>query len=71
MILRTIMHWGGVDNSFRQKGTFEWIERNADEISAKLSNAVDLIKDEQASLASFDGCKSDNELDDDEDREPR
>ena len=55
MILRTIMHWGGVDNSFRQKGTFEWIERNADEISAKLSNGVDLIKDEQASLASFDG----------------
>src|SRR3954452_18788760 len=28
-ILRTIMHWGGADNSYRQKGTFEWIERNA------------------------------------------
>ena len=54
-ILRAIMHWGGVDNSHRQKRTFEWIERNADEISAKLSNAVDLIKDEQASLDSFDG----------------
>jgi hypothetical protein len=54
-ILRTIMHWGGADNSYRQKGTFEWIERNADEISAKLSNAVDLIKDEQASLEPFDG----------------
>jgi hypothetical protein len=54
-ILRTIMHWGGADNSYRQKGTFEWIERNADEISAKLMNAVDLIKDEQASLESFDG----------------
>ena len=49
------MHWGGVDNKHRQKRTFEWIERNADEISAKLSNAVDLIKDERASLDSFDG----------------
>jgi hypothetical protein len=55
IILRTIMHWGGADNSYRQKGTFEWIERNADEISAKLSNAVDLIKDERASLDCFDG----------------
>ena len=54
-ILWTIMHWGGADNSYRQKGTFEWIERNADEISAKLSNAVDLIKDERASLDCFDG----------------
>jgi hypothetical protein len=54
-ILRAIMHWGGVDNKHRQKGTLDWIERNADEISAKLSNAVDLIKDEQASLDSFDG----------------
>ena len=54
-ILPTIMHWGGADNSYRQKGTFEWIERNADEISAKLSNAVDLIKDERASLDCFDG----------------
>jgi hypothetical protein len=54
-ILRAIMHWGGVDNKHRQKGTFEWIERNADEISVKLSNAVDLIKDEQASLDPFDG----------------
>ena len=54
-ILRAIMHWGGVDNKHRQKGTLDWIERSADEISAKLSNAVDLIKDEQASLDSFDG----------------
>jgi len=54
-ILRAIMHWGGVDNKHRQKGTLDWIQRNADEISAKLSNAVDLIKDEQASLDSFDG----------------
>ncbi len=54
-ILPAIMHWGGVDNNFRQKRTFEWIERNANEISAKLSNAVDLIKDKQASLDSFDG----------------
>jgi hypothetical protein len=54
-ILREIMHWGGVDNKHRQKRTFEWIERNANEISAKLSNAIDLIKDEQASLDSFDG----------------
>ena len=54
-ILRAIMHWGGVDNKHRQKRTFEWIERNAGEISAKLSNAIDLIKDEQASLDSFDG----------------
>ena len=43
-ILRAIMHWGGVDNKHRQKRTFEWIERNAGEISAKLSNAIDLIK---------------------------
>ena len=54
-ILPAIMHWGGVDNRHRQKRTFEWIERNADEISAKLSNAVDLIKNERASLDSFDG----------------
>ncbi|MGB8606710.1 hypothetical protein [Bradyrhizobium sp.] len=54
-ILREIMHWGGVDNRHRQKRTFEWIERNADEISAKLSNAVNLIKDDRASLDSFDG----------------
>jgi hypothetical protein len=54
-VLRTIMHWGGLDNNYRQKGTFDWIERNADEISAKLSNVVDLIKDERASLDSFDG----------------
>ena len=54
-ILQAIMHWGGVDNKHRQKRTFEWIERNADKISAKISNAVDLIKDEQASLESFDG----------------
>ena len=49
------MHWGGVDNKHRQKRTLEWIERNANEISARLSNAVDLIKDEQASLDLFDG----------------
>jgi hypothetical protein len=54
-ILRAIMHWGGLDNTHRQKRTFEWIDRNAGEISAKLSNAVGLIKDEQASLESFDG----------------
>ena len=54
-ILRAIMHWGGVDNTHRQKRTFEWIARNADQISAKLSSAVNLIKDEQASLDSFDG----------------
>jgi hypothetical protein len=54
-ILRAIMHWGGVDNKYRQKRTFEWIERNADEISYKLSSAVNLIKDEWASLDSFDG----------------
>jgi hypothetical protein len=54
-ILRAIMHWGGVDNKHRQKRTFEWIERNADEISYKLSSAVNLIKDEWASLNSFDG----------------
>jgi hypothetical protein len=54
-ILRAIMHWGGVDNTYRQKRTFEWIARNADQISAKLSSAVNLIKDEQASLDSFDG----------------
>jgi hypothetical protein len=35
-MLRTIMQWGGADNSYRQKGTFEWIERNADKISARL-----------------------------------
>jgi hypothetical protein len=68
-ILRAIMHWGGVDNKHRQKGTFEWIERNADEISVKLSNAVDLIKDEQASLDPFDGVSL--IMNDDEDREPR
>jgi hypothetical protein len=49
------MHWAGADNKHRQRRTFEWIEHNADEISTKLSSAVDLIKDEQASLASFDG----------------
>ena len=54
-ILQAIMHWGGVDNTYRQRRTFEWIERNADEISAKISTAVDLIKDEQASLELFDG----------------
>jgi hypothetical protein len=54
-IMRAIMHWGGVDNKHRQKRTFEWIERNADKISAKLSHVVDLIKNEQASLDSFDG----------------
>ena len=54
-ILRAVMHWGGVDNKHRQKRTFEWIERNADEISAKLSTAVDLIKDERAPLDQFDG----------------
>ena len=52
-ILREIMHWGGVDNKHRQKRTFEWIERNAGEISAKLANLVDLIKDERT--RSFDG----------------
>lgn len=54
-ILRAVMHWGGVDNTHRQKRTFEWIQRNAQEISARLSSAVDLIKDDQASLDSFDG----------------
>jgi len=54
-ILRGIMHWAGADNKHRQRRTFEWIEHNADEISAKLSNAVDLIKDEQAPLEPFDG----------------
>ena len=54
-ISRAIMHWGGVDNKHRQKRTFEWIERNADEICCKLSSAVNLIKDEWASLDSFDG----------------
>ena len=53
--IRAVMHWGGVDNKHRQKGTFEWIERNVDGISTKLSNAVDLIKDAQASLDPFDG----------------
>jgi hypothetical protein len=54
-MLRAIMHWAGADNKHRQRRTFEWIERNADEISSKLSNVVDLIKDEQASLKPFDG----------------
>ena len=54
-ILRAIMHWGSADNKHRQKRTFEWIERNADKVSAKVSNAVNLIKDERASLDSFDG----------------
>src|SRR5579863_10392922 len=54
--IRAIMHWGGVDNKHRQKGTLEWIERNVDELSVKLSNAVDLIKDPQASLDPFDGA---------------
>ena len=54
-ILRAIMHWGGIDNKHRQRRTFEWIEQNADEISTKLSKAVDLIKDEQAALDAFDG----------------
>src|SRR3984885_13305994 len=54
-IMLAIMHWGGVDNKHRQKRTFEWIERNVDELSAKLSNAVDLIKDARASLDPFDG----------------
>jgi len=54
-ILKAIMHWGGVDNKHRQRRTLEWIERNANEISAKLSSAVNLIKDEQASLDAFDG----------------
>jgi hypothetical protein len=53
--IRAVMHWGGVDNKHRQKGTFEWIERNVDELSVKLSNAVDLIKDVQAPLDPFDG----------------
>ena len=44
------MHWAGADNKYRQRRTFEWIERNADEISAKLSNVIDLIKDEQPRL---------------------
>src|SRR6188472_3198041 len=52
-VLRAIMHWAGADNKHRQRRTFEWIERNADEISTKLSSAVDLIKDEQASLEPF------------------
>src|SRR4249919_1915216 len=51
---RCLRHLAG-DNALGQKRTFEWIERNADEISARLMNAVDLIKDEQASLDSFDG----------------
>ena len=54
-ILRGIMHWAGADNKHRQRRTFEWIEHNADEISTKLSNVVELIKDEHASLESFDG----------------
>jgi hypothetical protein len=54
-ILQAIMHRGGVGNKYRQRRTFEWIERNADEISARLSQAVDLIKDEGASLDPFDG----------------
>ena len=54
-ILRGIMHWAGADNKFRQKRTFEWIEDNADKISARLSHVVDLIKDEHASLETFDG----------------
>jgi hypothetical protein len=53
------MHWElGALAPFdknRQKRTSEWIERNADEISAKLSNAVDLIKDDRALLDPFDG----------------
>ena len=52
-ILRGIMHWAGADNKHRQRRTFEWIEHNADGISTKLSNIVDLIKDEQASLDSL------------------
>jgi hypothetical protein len=54
-ISQAIMHWGGVDNKHRQKRTFEWIERNAEGICAKLSHAIDLIKDERASLDPFDG----------------
>jgi hypothetical protein len=54
-IVQAIMHRGGVGNKYRQKRTFDWIERNEAEISAKLSKAVDLIKDEGASLDPFDG----------------
>jgi hypothetical protein len=52
-IMRAIMHWAGADNKHRQRRMFEWIEHNADGISTKLSNIVDLIKDEQASLDSL------------------
>src|ERR1700733_7448635 len=53
--IRAVMHWGGVDNKHRQKGTFEWIERNVDELSVKLSNAVALFKVVQGPLDPFDG----------------
>src|ERR1700675_5176826 len=53
-ILQAIMHWGGEDNKHRQKRTFEGIERNADKISAKLSNTVNLIKKETASIDSIE-----------------
>jgi hypothetical protein len=55
VILRAIMQRGGVGNKYRQKRTFEWIERNEDGISARLSKTIDLIKDEEAALDPFDG----------------
>ena len=55
-VLRAVMNGvGALDNMYRQRRTFEWIEKNAGEISGKLSQTLDLIKDQQASLDSFDG----------------
>lgn len=54
-VARDVMRWGGVDNVHRQKGTFTWIDENSQSICQKLSDAVDLIKDEKAPLDRFDG----------------
>jgi hypothetical protein len=54
-VAREIMRWGGVDSVHRQKRTFAWIAGNSQSIAQKLTDAVNLLADQNASLDRFDG----------------
>jgi hypothetical protein len=54
-VVNDVRAWGGVNNSHRQRGTFDWLVRNRDTLCEKIADAVRILKDHRSSLERFDG----------------
>jgi hypothetical protein len=53
--VRDVLTWGGVNNPHRQKRTLDWLALNKNELCAKITDAIRLLKSDNSSLARFDG----------------